>query len=119
MELKGANQDLLLRLMSAASLRAEAIAGNLANQNVPGYKRQVVRFEEQLVEAMQSPGRDVSRVAVEMTEDTETPSRADGNNVVAESEQSAMRENLIRFQLYANILEGNTRLLEAAINGDR
>jgi flagellar basal-body rod protein FlgB len=32
-------------------MRSKAIAGNLANINVPDYKRQVVNFEEQLQQA--------------------------------------------------------------------
>lgn len=119
MELTGSNHDLLMRLMSASSLRAKAIAGNIANQNVPGYKRQEVRFEEALLQEMQRSNGDVNSVKVEVTSDLDAPARADGNNVAMEDEVSAMRENVLRFQLYANIVEGNSRLIESAINGDR
>ncbi len=37
--------DLLLRLMSASTLRAKVLSENVANQNVPGYKRKIVRTE--------------------------------------------------------------------------
>ena len=42
------NIDLVMRLMSASAERARVIAGNVANENTPGYRRQVVRFEELL-----------------------------------------------------------------------
>mgnify|MGYP003665182675 CR=1 FL=1 len=120
MDISGPQQDLLMKLMSASSsLRAKAIAGNVANQNTPGYKRQDVRFEEALLEQLNKTNPDLQSVKVELIEDLESPARSDGNNVQIEDEVGAMRENLIRYQLYANIVEGNTRLIEAAINGDR
>ncbi len=119
MDISGPQQDLLMKLMSASSLRAKAIAGNVANQNTPGYKRQDVRFEEALLEQLNKSNPDLQSVKVELIEDLESPARSDGNNVQIEDEVGAMRENLIRYQLYANIVEGNTRLIEAAINGDR
>jgi flagellar basal-body rod protein FlgB len=119
MDISGPQQDLLMKLMSASSLRAKAIAGNVANQNTPGYKRQDVRFEDALLEQMKNTNPDLASVQIQMFEDAESPARADGNNVQIEDEVGAMRENLVRYQLYANILEGNTRLIESAINGDR
>ena len=43
----GDRGDLLLRLMSASTLRARVLSDNIANQNVPGYKRRIVRFGQQ------------------------------------------------------------------------
>jgi flagellar basal-body rod protein FlgB len=37
--------------LQGLSMRSKAIAGNLANINVPDYKRQTVNFEEQLQQA--------------------------------------------------------------------
>ena len=116
----GENQnDLLLRLMSASSLRAKVIAGNLANQNTPGFKRREVRFEQLLSQQLERGSADLSRVPIEVSQDETTPARPDGNNVEAEAEVAAMRENLLRYQLYSTIFQGQNNLLEAAINGDR
>ena len=55
------DNGLLLRLMSAATLRARVLASNLANQNTPGFKRQEVRFEDvrlSAVEAFEAEERD-------------------------------------------------------------
>jgi flagellar basal-body rod protein FlgB len=108
----------LLRLMSASTLRAKVLAGNVANQNVPGFKRRDVEFESMLQKAM---GRqdDFGRVTAEVTVDTESPSRPDGNNVVLENEVSAMQENRLLFELYAVILGARMNMLRSAINGDR
>ena len=118
MDVLGKNGDLLLKLMSASVARHDAIASNLANQNVAGYKRQDVAFESLVLEALDS-GRDAAAVDMELSIDEETPARADGNNVSPEEEASLMSENRIRFELYAMLLRGNNDLLSQAINGDR
>ncbi|MFT5048648.1 MAG: flagellar basal-body rod protein FlgB [Chlamydiales bacterium] len=108
----------LLRLMSASTLRAKVLAGNVANQNVPGFKRRDVEFESMLQKAMVRQD-DFTRVTPQVTVDTESPSRPDGNNVVIEDEVSAMQENRLLFELYAGILSSRMRTMNIAINGDR
>ena len=44
MEIGGQKIELLARLMNASTLRGRIIAGNIANQNTPGYKRREVAF---------------------------------------------------------------------------
>ena len=111
----GADTELLFRLMRATTLRAKVIAGNVANQNTPGYIRQTVRFEDNLREAL-TTGRDAERPAVpEIVEDTLTPARSDGNNVTLEVELNAMRENRILYEAYSTILSGHFELLRSSI----
>lgn len=119
MDIRGPNSDLLLRLMTASSDRMRVIAGNLSNQNTPGYQRREVEFEALLQEELESGTPDLSSIHAQTVIDTETPSRADGNNVNAEMEVSSMRENLMRYQLYATIMRGQSKLLQSAIHGDR
>ena len=48
------------RALDAYALRHQTISNNLANINTPGYKRQEVRFEDQLAGALlpaMQPGR--------------------------------------------------------------
>ena len=52
MEIGGDQAQLLVKLMSATALRDRWISSNIANQNVPGYKRRDVRFEELLQERL-------------------------------------------------------------------
>lgn len=111
----------LKRLMSAATLRRDVLANNIASQNLPGYRRREVEFEELLADALTKGARteDLERISPEIEIDWDTPARADGNNVSAEEEASLMRENRIRFELYAMLLRGNGALVSQAINGDR
>jgi flagellar basal-body rod protein FlgB len=112
---------LLGRLMDAASLRARILAGNVANQNTPGYRRQVVRFEELLRGALAKGAgqRELERVAPQVEPDTLTPGRADGNNVSLELEVSAMRQNRLAYEMYAAIRGSRSELLRSAIESGR
>ena len=110
---------LLGSLMDAAALRARVLAGNVANQNTPGFRRQVVQFEELLRDSI-SRGRgpdELSGVEPSISEDTLTPARADGNNVNLELEMSAMRQNRLLYEMYSTIHASRTNLIQAAIEG--
>jgi len=111
--------DLLMRLMSATSLRAKVLAGNVANQNVPGYKRQVVEFENLISQELQRGRPNLDKIEPQIITDTQSPARADGNNVFMEDEVSAMKENRMLYELYASILTNRLSLMRRAIEGDR
>ncbi|MCP3914804.1 MAG: flagellar biosynthesis protein FlgB [bacterium] len=119
MDLGGPNGDLLLRLMSATSLRAKVIAGNVSNQNTPGFQRRKVEFEEALVRELERGKPDVERIQPEVVVDPDASPRADGNTVQMEDEVAAMRQNRILYEIYASIMSGRGRLLRSAIHGDR
>ena len=121
MDISPANSDLLMRLMSASTLRSKVISGNVVNQNVPGYKRREVDFEESLAKQLQR-GRsldDLERLRPEVAIDKEAVARADGNSVDMEAEITASRENRLLFELYASIMRGQSRLTEIAIRSER
>lgn len=121
MRLTSEAAPILKRLMSATTLRRDVLANNIASQNLPGYRRREVNFEEKLAQALDQGASDKELVGMspEVVLDWETPTRADGNNVSPEEEASLMSENRIRFELYAMLLRGNNDLLSQAINGDR
>lgn len=121
MDLRVDGADLLKRLMSAATLRQDVIANNIASQNLPGYRRREVQFEELLARELEDGAepRDLASVEAEIVTDWDTPARADGNNVSAEEERSLLRENRVRFELYAAILRARTNLVSQAILRDR
>jgi flagellar basal-body rod protein FlgB len=117
MDFAGPNGDLLARLMSAASLRARVISGNLANQNTPGYQRELVRFEELLSEELRqgaSPEH-LARIEPRVEVDPAAQASPDGNSVDLEQEMNAMRENRLLYELYATLLSARHRLIEAAL----
>ena len=116
--------DLLLRLMSASTLRAKVLSQNVANQNVPGYKRRVVRFEELLADKLArsaATGKEGSLdgITPRIDTDTATPSSPDGNNVSLELENNAMRENWLLYETYAAIMQSRNEMLRASISEGR
>lgn len=116
MEPVGNQSELLLRLMSASTLRARVLSENIANQNVPGYKRRIVRFEELLAQKLQQPGsRSIDGIAPRIDTDELSPSSPDGNNVSLELESNAMRENWLLYETYAAILQTKNEMLRASI----
>ncbi|MEZ5973444.1 MAG: flagellar basal body rod protein FlgB [Planctomycetota bacterium] len=119
MELYGPHSALLMRMMSTATERSRVIAGNIANQNTPGFKRQTIEFESLLTEELRRNRPELERVKPERQSDRVSPSRPNGNNVAMEREVAAMRENLLRYEMYSTIMRGNTNIIQSAINGDR
>ena len=119
MDVSGVDNGLLLKLLSASSLRARVIANNISNQNVPGYRRQVVRFEELLGPAIAAGRSDALAIEPRVETDRLTPSSPDGNNVNMEVEMNAMRENRLMYELYATILQGRMDLVRASLSEGR
>ena len=114
MNVGGPSADLLLRLMNATTMRSRVIASNIANQNTPGFQRQLVNFEQKLESALAN-GQSLKDVQPEIVGDFESPSRPDGNNVNLEMEMNSMRENRIMYETYSTILAGQFELLRTSI----
>ena len=108
--------EILVRLMSAASLRARVLSENVANQNVPGYQRRIVTFEDALRERV-AAGRDVRGLAPKIEIDAKSPASPDGNNVNLETETNGLRENWIAYEIYAQMLQSRNGLMQIAITG--
>jgi len=119
MKIGNDNIQLLTRLLDASSLRGRVIAGNIANQNTPGFKRKEVQFEDQLKAAMGQSERLAAKVKPTVVTDEETPSNPDGNNVNMELEANAQRENRLAYETYATILQANFGMINAAISEGR
>lgn len=119
MEVLGNHGDVLMRLLSAATERSRILAGNIANQNTPGYKRQSLQFEELLAQELESSRPTLHNIQPMKLVDTQSPGTPNGNNVNMEKEVAAMRENMLRYEMYSTILKGSTKLVESAIRGDR
>jgi len=111
--------DLLVRLMGASSTRARVIASNVANESTPGYRRQTVRFEDLLNDAIHSGERDLDSVQPQVEPDMLTPTRPDGNNVNLELELNASRQNRLLYDSYAMVLQSHFELLKNSIESGR
>ncbi len=109
--------DLLHRAMGVESLRYQVTANNIANSEVPNYKKQSVNFESELKKAFESRDnahegfrmqtsdarhvesevpRDWRSVTPRRVTDFVTTSKANGNNV--DAEQEAMNVTKIQMQ---------------------
>ena len=113
--------DLLHRAMDVTSLRYQVTANNLANSEVPNFKRTVVNFESELKRAFESEEKakngfqltrtdsrhielnkpyDYRDVEPRRVVDYTTTAKANGNNVDAETEAN----NILQIQMQYKLL---------------
>jgi flagellar basal-body rod protein FlgB len=119
MDIGGDRARLLIKLMSATSLRDRWISSNIANQSVPGYKRRDVHFEDLLQKKIADRDPDLLATQPEVSVDTKTPAGTNGNNVNLEMETASAKENRLMFELYASIFQNRMELIQAAITQSR
>ena len=113
--------ELLHRAMDVNSLRYQVSANNIANSEVPNYKRQTVNFESELKRAFESEEKarngfqlartderhislnepyDYRDVEPRRVLDYTTTAKANGNNVDAETEAN----NILQIQMQYRLL---------------
>ncbi|MCC6445232.1 MAG: flagellar basal body rod protein FlgB [Armatimonadetes bacterium] len=124
----------LKRGMDVASLRQQVIADNLANANVPGYKRKEVHFEEAFRAALERKAvpdsdpnprhlpigpRSPSEVTPTVSQDSGLSIRLDGSSVDVDVEMTYLAENEIRFQSLAQMVSGRYNSLRTVIREGR
>ena len=92
--------------------RAAAVDGtsNIANADTPGFKTRDIEFRSELERASGgAPSVEVAGLAV----------RNDGNNVSLDREARNLAENSLRFQIATQFLQGQLRVVRAAIQEGR
>ena len=114
--------DLLHRAMGVSSVRGAVIANNIANSEVPGFKRSMVNYESELKRALETEQRkpvlEMSRthpthisnweprnyqdVEIRRVLDYTSTMNNNGNNVDPEHEFNLYLENSLRYMLLAN-----------------
>ena len=125
--------DLLQREMDVTSLRYQVSANNLANSEVPNFKRSTVNFESELKRAFES--EEASRNAMHLTTndprhiqintpydyhdveprrvvDYTSTAKANGNNVDAETEAN----NILQIQMQYRLLTQLTNFEFSQLN---
>jgi len=129
----GKTQNLLERSMDTEMIRRKVIANNIANADVPHFKRSEVTFEAGLRRALDSekvvkentvPTRmsnekhipffksiDYKSVKPKTHLDYLTTMRNDGNNIDPEKEMQDMLKNQLRYQALSGMLNHNNRVL--------
>jgi len=124
--------DLLKRSLSAAALRHEVLASNIANVETPGYRRKEVQFEDQLKESLEGRmlsgirtdtrhmpiGRQrVTEVSPRVIVDNSPELRSGVNNVDIDLEMAELAKNQIYFSATATVIARKFRGLKEAIRG--
>lgn len=125
--------DLLHRVMDATSLRYQVSANNLANCEVPNFKRSTVNFESELKRAFESEEKaknafqlarsdsrhislyepyDYRDVEPRRVLDYSTQAKANGNNVDAETEAN----NILQIQMQYRLLTQLTNFEFSQVN---
>ena len=116
--------DLLHRGMDVDSLRYQVSANNMANSEVPNFKRSVVNFESELKRAFESEESAKNGFQLTRTDDRHialnepydyrevqprrvldytTTSKANGNNVDAETEAMIVLQTQMQYKLLSEL----------------
>jgi len=120
MNVNSPKDQLLVKLLSASTLRYRVLTGNLTNQNTPGYTRKTVDFEDLLAKELRTDDPQLLAVEPQVVEDDLSPAMTpDGNNVNMELELNGLLQNRMQYELYSTILAGRLELVRAAIEEDR
>lgn len=106
---------LLARLMDVSVLRAQVHAGNIANQNTPGYRTKEVAFDDAFQAALaDGDGSSATTLEPEVIEPHNTPMQADGNDVSLSAEIMGSAKNQTLYNSYIAMMRGKMRLLNIA-----
>lgn len=121
--------EVLRQALNAAALRQQVVAHNIANVNTPGFRRQSVRFEEQLQRARSRAavaGRTthprhvpvgVQPVAPpRVVTERSTVMRNDGNNVDVEREMAVLAAAETQYAALTQVVAARYRMLRSAIS---
>lgn len=132
--LGGASVQRLVGALHAASLRQQVLANNIANVDVPNFKRSDVVFEELLAEKLSAspakklplrtflPGHMPGGSPIpkpRVVTDRSTTLNHNGNNVDIDREMALLAENQLRYNLFVQQIDHETRMLRMGITGGR
>ncbi len=102
--------------LRAASMRQTVIANNIANSDTPGYRRQEVRFETLLSEAMASGGEvKLADLRPMIVQPQTTPVNKTGTDVDMEMELGELIKNASTYKVYLKLLAKVYRQNELAM----
>lgn len=122
--------DLLQKGVDASWLRNEVISNNIANADTVGFKASKVNFEDLFSQSLQGTSLGLSTtngkhfsegaseagdVEPEVTTDSGTSIRYDGNNVDAEHEMAELAKNTIEYYTLVGKMNSEFSKLDSAI----
>lgn len=107
--------------LSALQLRGTVISDNIANINTPGFRRNVVEFENTLLDeisAARGTGTPINLDDIRPSVQTifeNHPLRLDGNNIDIELEMAALYQNSARYDTISISLMNNFRRINSVL----
>lgn len=122
------NINQLNTALDGSWLRNKTISNNIANVNTPGYKRQVVQFEDVLRNEMSRANQlpmsvthenhlpHANKGQIQVNSDSSTSYRVDGNNVDIDVEMGEMAKNSIYYNSIVNQLNGQFSRMKMSLN---
>lgn len=115
------NYVLAKKLLDVSHAKQQALAGNVANVETPGYKRQDIQsdFDAQLRRVAKSGSvEEIRDLKFRAVSDLNSPSvRPDGNNVQIDQELLRMQKNAVQYEFLANYTSNSLNRLKTAITG--
>ena len=105
--------DYLRAAIKGASLRQTAIANNIANMNVPGYRRGSVAFEQTLASAIQNDSDSIDDVHPLLVQAAPAADGSSGVNI--DQEVGELMKNSAMFKSYFRLLNKMIQQAETAI----
>jgi|TARA_B110000495_G_C23037182_1_gene619906 flagellar basal-body rod protein FlgB len=115
------NYVLAKKLLDVSHARHQALAGNLANAETPGYKRSDIKADFALELQKLASGNDIASISkfeAPVGVDLNSPSvRPDGNNVQLDSELLKMNQNSMQFEFLAQYASNSLNRIKTAITG--
>jgi flagellar basal-body rod protein FlgB len=115
----GTNYQLAEKMLDYTTLRQKALSSNLANLNVPGYRRVDVSsdFQTELSKAVSSGNmQDLQGLTPKLAVDsTASTTRTDGNNVEMDREMMEMNKTSTDYEYLVRYMNYNYQLTRTAI----
>jgi len=125
--------NLLIGALDGSALKQAVISNNIANVNTPGYKKNVVNFQE-VLENMLDPKKELvltrakhlakkedikDTQVIKITQNNATSLRNDGNNVDVDLELAELAENNLYFNSLTQLLSSQLAMIKYAISEGR
>lgn len=116
--------DLIKNNLDISSLRAKAIANNIANVNTSDFKRYYVDIENNnsTLELKTSNNKQIKSkndTELKLMRDTNTSTKTDKNNVEIDSEKVDQAANTIYYNTLVSMANNKIALMNMAISGGK
>jgi flagellar basal-body rod protein FlgB len=102
--------------MTISANRQKVIANNIANVDTPGFRRKELKFEDVLLEAVESNDLEsIRKVEGTIIESDEPTIRNDGNNVNIDKEMGLLNRNSLAYSVYTELYAKKLEMLRLAM----